>query len=57
MRPGDTLVVRVARPMTHMELDEIKAEMARRLLGVQVVVLSGVDDMKVYRPDPDEIVR
>lgn len=57
MRPGDTLVLRVARPMTPKELDEVKAEMARRLLGVQVVVLSGVDDMRVYRPDSDEIVR
>jgi hypothetical protein len=52
VRPGDTLVVRLADPSwTREQLDEYRAEVVSRLPGVKVVFVVGADQMLVYRPE------
>jgi ABC-type sugar transport system substrate-binding protein len=50
VRPGDTLVVRVAPDMTPEQAAELKANLLDRLPGIDAVIV-GSDQMLVYRPD------
>ena len=50
VRPGDKLVVRVNGNMSRAEVDEWKAYVAELLPGVELVVVTGVEQLLVYRP-------
>lgn len=55
VRPGDTLIARVGQ-RTAAELAEAAAwrvEMQQLLPGVEVLVVHGVDQLLVYRPDDE----
>lgn len=57
VRPGDTLVVRLAGTMTHEEYDNacdmIDKMLGERLPGVKAVVLNA-DQVLVYRPEGND---
>jgi hypothetical protein len=48
VRPGDKLVIAVARPLDMDERDEVRAVAERSLPGVEVVVIQA-DALVVYR--------
>jgi hypothetical protein len=55
VRPGDKLIARVAHP-TLAALDQVDAwriEMQQLLPGVDVLLVHGIDQLLVYRPDND----
>jgi hypothetical protein len=54
LRPGDTLVLRVAADVSREWFEDFKAHLAGRLPGVETVVVAGVEQMLVYRPGTDD---
>jgi hypothetical protein len=50
IRPGDTVLVRVARDTPQVGLGMIADRLRERLPGVEVLLLAGVDGVDVYRP-------
>lgn len=49
----DTLVIGLTyTDMPPDEVEQLKAEVAQRLPGIKVVIISGVSSMVVVRPDP-----
>lgn len=54
IRPGDTVVVRLAAPsVTQQQAHAIKQRLEDALEGVTVRLVTGVDDIHVYRPGSD----
>lgn len=51
IRPGDTALVRMPRGTPQVQLETIADRLRERLPGVEVLLLSGVDGIDVYRPD------
>jgi hypothetical protein len=52
VRPGDTLIVRCSRPLNMYQADQLKAKLAQRLPGIDVLILSSpVDQIAAYRPN------
>ncbi|MER7126757.1 hypothetical protein [Micrococcus luteus] len=55
VRPGDTLIVRLASDVRPAEYERFRdtamVGMRKRMPGVEVIVVSGVEQMAVYRPD------
>lgn len=56
IRPGDTLILRLAPAVTASQLEEYRKRfvpfLREHLPGVEVVMVGGVEQMAVYRPDP-----
>lgn len=51
IRPGDTVLVRLATPnVTQQQAHHIKQRLEDSLQGVTVRLVTGVDDIHVYRP-------
>ncbi len=53
VRPGDTLVVRVATDLSMDQVAEFKSRLTDRLPGVDTLVVCA-DQLLVYRPDGSE---
>ena len=54
IRPGDTLVLRVARNISAAEADRARQRIRDELPGLAaVVILTGFDQLAAYRPDGD----
>lgn len=52
VRPGDTLLVAVPGTVRPEQMGDLKEGLGNRLPGVaDVVVVAGVDQLAVYRPD------
>ncbi|MEV4096958.1 hypothetical protein [Streptosporangium saharense] len=55
IRPGDTLLLRMPSNVTEAQLarcrDHLAPSLKERLPQVEVIVLGGVEQMAVYRPD------
>lgn len=51
VRPGDKLLARVGRGTSRAEADRIRDGLVGALPGVEVVVVSGVDQFAVCRPE------
>lgn len=54
IRPGDSLVLRFGDRIPPDVAARVKGDLSERLPGVEVVVLGGVDDIAVYRPEAGE---
>lgn len=50
VRPGDTLLVRIAGEFTAAQAERVSDALRDQLPGVKVCVISGVDGVNVYRP-------
>ncbi|WND33964.1 hypothetical protein RI578_06505 [Streptomyces sp. BB1-1-1] len=50
IRPGDTVLVRVARDTPPVQLERLADRLRERLPSVEVLLLAGVDGIDVYRP-------
>jgi hypothetical protein len=53
VRPGDTLIIRVSSDYTKEQFDHISAALQERLPGIDLMVLSGVEQIIAYRPGGD----
>lgn len=53
IRPGDTLVLRLASEVPPCRLDQVTRTLRDRLPGVDVLIIGGVDGLAVYQPDSD----
>jgi hypothetical protein len=53
IRPGDTVLFSTVDHVTHEQLVKIRDDLAAKLPGVQVVVVSRVRFEATYRPDRD----
>lgn len=51
VRPGDTLILRVKEHVTEEEYDRLRKGVEARIPGVGVLLIGGIDQMLVYRPD------
>lgn len=51
IRPGDTLIVSVQQRLTPEHADELKRKLAKRLPGVESVVMDSGTQVAVYRPE------
>lgn len=55
IRPGDTLVLRLASEIPPCQVDQVtrtlRDRLRARLPGVDVLLITGVDGLAVYRPD------
>lgn len=55
IRPGDTLILRLDSGLTPGQLearrDRLVPSLKARVPGVEVIMLGGVEQMAVYRPD------
>ena len=55
VRPGDTLILRVASEISHDQFQRIREHvepsLKEKLPGVEVMWFGGVEQMAVYRPD------
>lgn len=54
VRPGDTLILRVADRAPTEYVQRLGAALEERLPDVKVLVLGGVAEMAIYRPEADE---
>jgi hypothetical protein len=53
VRPGDTLIIGTAVPVTRAQAATLKTEAEERLPGVKVLVVSNVTALATYRPGPE----
>src|SRR3546814_9104268 len=53
IRPGDTALVRLPRDTTSAQAQELTARLKERLPGVELLLISGVDGIDIYRPDDE----
>jgi hypothetical protein len=53
VHPGDTLILRSSTPITAEVAARLKADVARRMPGVDAAIFAGIEQMAVYRPDPE----
>jgi hypothetical protein len=51
VRPGDTLILRTARPVSHAEVDRIRNYVKERLPDLADVLVATCDQLAVFRPD------
>lgn len=51
VRPGDTLVLRLAPLISDDEYETIKAHVERELPGVRCMIMAGVDQVMIYRTE------
>lgn len=51
IRPGDTVLVRMQRDIPRVQLETVADRLRERLPGVEVLLLTGVDGIDVYRPE------
>ncbi|MFC3986801.1 hypothetical protein [Streptosporangium jomthongense] len=55
VRPGDTLLLRLASNVTASQLEAFRERLVpaleARLPGVEVIMVGGVEQMAAYRPD------
>jgi hypothetical protein len=57
VRPGDTLVLRIANPQfTRADADRWRDEIDKLAPGVKALFMVGVEQMLVYRPDESKAV-
>lgn len=52
IRPGDKVLIRVPSDTTCAQFDAMRAALKERMPDVDFCVISGVDGIDVYRPDP-----
>jgi hypothetical protein len=50
VRPGDTLILRLAERARPQDVEEVRAAVREALPDVEVLIIGGVEDMAVYRP-------
>jgi hypothetical protein len=50
VRPGDTLVLRLAERARPQDVDAVRAAVQEALPDVEVLIVGGVEEMAIYRP-------
>jgi hypothetical protein len=54
VRPGDTLILRVADRMSMEHIDRCGKALREKLPDVEVFFVGGVEEMAIYRPEAGE---
>lgn len=54
VRPGDTLIVAVARDTSMADAVRLKSLLSERLPDIEVVVVPGAEQFAAYRPGGDD---
>ena len=54
VRPGDKLVIGYAQPLNQETVHVIRERLAGMLPGVEAVIIDGVTQLAVYRPEAED---